>query len=165
MNILAIRKYLLNCFLLFIPIVLWDILLVGYLPTEFQAEIFWNDIPSFLYYGENSSRIFIFILAFLMPLHIKTHLQKMGLYIYVIGVLLYFSSWTLLIVSKTAIHASALFFGAPAYTPVFWLVGIGLISDSFYFKLPYSRWIFLSISFIFLLFHNAHAFMVYHRVF
>ena len=49
----SILKYLSSCFLLMIPIMLWNIFLTEKLPKPFQPEIFWNDIPSIVKYGEN----------------------------------------------------------------------------------------------------------------
>jgi hypothetical protein len=54
-------------------------------------------------------------------------------------------------------------FLAPAYTPLFWLIGIGLIGDSFYFNLSFKRWFFICSSIIFLLFHNTHTAIIYSR--
>jgi leucyl aminopeptidase len=54
-------------------------------------------------------------------------------------------------------------FTAPAYTPLFWLMGIGLIGNSFYFNLPYRPWYYISTSILFLIFHNFHAFTIYSR--
>jgi len=31
---------------------------------------------------------------------------------------------------------------SPTYMPLIWLIGFTLLSDSFYFKIPYSRWYF-----------------------
>lgn len=79
MKFLIIQKYFLNCFLLTIPILLWDYIFTDRLPKAFQPEIFWNNIPSFLTYGENISRIFMFIFISLMPLKISTSTQKKDL--------------------------------------------------------------------------------------
>lgn len=160
------KKYILNCFLLLLPVMLWNILLTNKLPHEFQAAIFWKDIPVFISYGENLSRFLIFGLTFLMPLKIETNRQRKALILYVTGLLLYFSSWLLLInFPQSAWKSNLLGFMAPAYTPLFWLMGIGLIGNSFYFKLPYKKWYFLISSMVFLLFHNLHAYIVFSRVY
>ncbi len=164
MSLKTIKKYATNCFVLTIPIMIWNMVLTNQLPKYFQPEIFWKDIPTLLTYGENISRAMVFMLTFLMPLRISTPTQKRGLYIYLGGVLLYFASWLVLILFPDSEWSnSSMGFTAPSYTPLFWLIGIGLIGDSFYFNWPFRRWFFISISILFLLFHNFHAFTIYQR--
>ncbi len=143
---------------------IWNIVLADKLPNSYQPEIFWKDIPSFLTYGENISRIFVFILSFLMPINFSTNIQKKGLLIYVFGTILYFSSWLFLIYFPDSRWSNnAIGFMSPAYTPLIWLTGIGLIGNSFYFNLPFKRWLFFLISLIFLIFHNYHALIIFLR--
>jgi hypothetical protein len=42
---------------------------------------------------------------------------------------------------------------ATAWTPLLWLVGIGLVGDSFYFSIPYKPWFYILPSIIFVAFH------------
>jgi hypothetical protein len=164
MNLTTIMKYLFNCFLLTLPILVWNIVLTNKLPNDFHPEIFWKDIPAFLTYGENISRIIVFILTFLMPLNILTSIQKKGLFIYIGGTILYFASWLILIYfPDIGWSNSMLGFMAPAYTPLLWLTGIGLIGNAFYFNLPYRRWLFIFTSLVFLTFHNFHTLTIYFR--
>ena len=158
-------KYFLSCFLLTIPILVWNILLTNELPKSFHPEIFWNKIPAFLTYGENISRTFVFTLTLFMPLSIATSLQKKGLILYVGGTLLYFASWLILIYFSNSHWSNSLLgFMAPAYTPLLWLIGIGLIGDSFYFNFTFKRWIFILTSLVFLVFHNLHTYIVFCRI-
>jgi len=160
-----IRQYLSNCFLLTIPILLWDFIFTVSLPPSFQPEIFWDNIPSFIAYGENISRMMMFILMLLMPLKLSTRMQKRGFAIYGIGILVYFASWLSLIYLPNSTWSSSLLgFLAPAYTPLFWLVGIGLIGDCFYFNLPYRKWIFFLAVGAFLIFHNWHTYLIFLRI-
>lgn len=164
MNIDSVKKYLLNCFLLTLPIMVWNILLTNKLPPAFQSEIFWKDIPTCLTYGENISRTIVFMLTLLMPLSISTSTQKNGLFLYIGGTILYFASWLALIYFPHSSWSNNIIgFMAPAYTPLLWLIGIGLIGNSFYFNLPYRRWFFILISIIFLIFHNFHVIKIYFR--
>jgi hypothetical protein len=157
-------KYLFNCFILTIPILIWNMVLANKLPKEFQPEIFWNNIPTSLTYGENVSRIAVFFITFLMPLSLSSSTQKKGLLIYLIGILLYFSSWLMLIYFPDSTLANSMLgFLSPAFTPLIWLVGIGLIGNSFYFNLPFRRWFFILLSIVFLLFHNVHTYIIYSR--
>jgi hypothetical protein len=164
MNIQSLKKYVLNCFLLTFPIMIWNIVLMKELPLNFQPEVFWKDIPAYLIYGENISRTIVFVLTLLMPLRISTTTQKKGLFLYIIGTVLYFSSWLALIYFPESNWSNHIIgFTAPAYTPLLWLTGIGLIGNSFYLNLPYKRWFFISVSAIFLIFHNYHTIIIYFR--
>lgn len=166
MNIDPAKKYFLNCFLLMLPVIIWNIALMPLLPAPFQPDIFRKDIPSFLLYAENGSRIVLFLLALLMPLDIVTARQKKGMYLYITGMLLYFASWIALIVFPDSGWSRSLTgFAAPAYTPLIWLTGVTWTGSSFYyFGLPYRRWHFMLASVLFLVFHNAHTMMVYFRL-
>jgi hypothetical protein len=159
-----VKKYLNNCFLLIIPILIWNVILTNKLPKAFQPEIFWKDIPSILSYGENISRTIVFVSTLLMPLNISTHIQKKGLVTYGVGTLFYFISWLPLIYLPLSKWSNAIAgFMAPSYTPFIWLVGIGLMGDSYYFNLPHRRWLFVLAITIFLSFHNIHTYIIYCR--
>jgi hypothetical protein len=159
-----ILKYFLSCFTLTVPILVWDLVFTGKLPKGLQSEIFWRNIPPMLTYGENISRTILFIVTLLMPLSISTTRQKSGLILYFAGLLLYFGSWLILIYLPESLWSKSIAgFSAPAYTPLLWLTGIGLIGNSFYFNLPYWKWFFISISIIFLIFHNLHAITIFYR--
>lgn len=156
------KKYLLNCFILILPVLIWNIVFSCKLPENYQPEVFLKDIPGFITYGENASRFALFILAYLMPLDINTKRQRIGLYIYLAGLLLYFASWSILICFPNSIWSNTILgFSAPAYTPAIWIAGISLIGNSFYFNLPFRRWIFIAVAITFLAFHISHTIMVY----
>lgn len=61
------RKYLVNCFLLTLPIMLWNITLATKLPSAFQPDTFGKNIPAFVTYGEYIFRTLVFLLALLCP--------------------------------------------------------------------------------------------------
>ena len=158
------KKYFFNCFLLTIPILLWDYIFTDKLPKAFQPEIFWKDIPSFIIYGENISRLIMFVFISFMPLKIINDKQKNGLLFYVVGVLLYFATWVILMYFPNIVWSnSVLGLLAPAYTPLVWLVGIGFIGNLLFFKIPYKRWLYFLVVFIFLIFHNWHTYLIYFR--
>jgi len=160
------EKYALNCFLLLIPVMVWDIVLTDRLPMAFQPEFFWKNIPAFLSYGENISRTVIFALALVMPLRIVRTKQKAGLLLYAAGLTVYFACWLALIYFPDSSWSRSLpGFTAPAFTPFLWLAAIGMIGDSFYFKLPYKPWYYLLVALVFLLFHNIHAGIIYFRIY
>ncbi len=164
LKIKSIKSYILNCFLLTIPVLVWDIIFTNRLPKEFQSDIFWKDIPTIITYGENIFRTFLFLLLMLIPLTFSTKRQKRGLVIYLVGILFYFISWLVLIYYPNSIWSnSSLGFIAPAFTPLIWLIGIEFIGNTFYFKLPYNRIFLISAIIIFILFHCLHTIIVFYR--
>lgn len=137
MNPRSIKKYFLNCFLLMLPVIAWNITLTPLLPAAYQPDVFEKEIPAWLTYAENGSRIVVFLLTFLMPLSVTTRTRRKGVYLYVTGLLLYFASWIALIVFPDSVWSTGLTgFSAPAWTPLFWLTGIACVGNSFYFQLP-----------------------------
>ena len=157
-----LHKYLLNCFVLTLPILVWNILLTDKLPKTTKPDILIQHISPWITYPENSIRIIIFTMMALMPLKTSKTIQKQGLALFIFGTLLYFASWLVLIYYPESYWSkSILGVLSPAYTPTLWLIGIGLIGDSFYFNWPYKRWVFISLVLLFLVFHNIHTYQIY----
>lgn len=158
------RYYLLNCFLLMIPVLVWNIALTNKLPALYQPATFQKDIPAWLSWSENISRTLLFVLTLCMPLSVSSKRQKTGMGIYISGLLLYFASWILLIRYPGSVWSQS-FAGsaAPAYTPLCWLAGIALTGNTFYFKIPFRRWLFPLTALCFLIFHNLHTAMIFYR--
>ena len=160
----TILNYTLNCLLLLLPIMLWNVFFTDKLPGGFSSAVFWKDIPAFVAGGENFFRLVIFIIPVLMPLRFVTGTQKLGLSLYLVGTCIYFLSWVaLMIAPQSAWSLSPIGFLAPAYTPLIWLSGIGLIGSSLYFSSPYRSWMYVAISTAFIGFHFSHALIVYLR--
>ena len=155
-------KYLLNCFVLTIPILVWNILLTDKLPKTTKPEILIQNIDPFIIYAENIIRIVVFTMMAFMPIKISKAIQWQGLLLFFFGTLVYFASWLFLIYYPDSLWSkSSLGILSPAYTPALWLIGIGLIGDTFYVNLPYKRWVFISLIIIFLVFHNIHSYKIY----
>jgi len=162
---MKLKKYILNCFLLLVPILIWNIVLVSYLPEAFSPDVFWNDIPDWVSYSENTLRIAIMVIPVLMVFSLKTRIQKIGLKVYLVGTILYFLSWILLIIYPNSDWGqSVLGFMAPAYTPIIWLIGIGLIGNNSFFKIKNLTFVYISLSFLFIVFHMLHTYIVYQRL-
>lgn len=162
---MQIKRYLQNCFLLLVPIFLWNILLFNYLPIGYSPDIFWNDIPIFVRYFENISRIIVFALPVLMVLSFNTQRQKIGLIVYCIGLFLYFISWIVMIVYPESLWSkSQIGFMAPAFTTIIWFVGIGMIGRKSFIKIPYLSTIYIIISIMFVIIHSLHCYIVFQRL-
>ena len=158
----SFKKYFLNCFVLTIPILVWNILLTDKLPKTTKPEILIQHISQLITYPENIIRIIVFTMMAFMPIQISKTIQKKGLFLFVFGTFIYFTSWLVLIYYPESMWSKSAFgLLSPAYTPALWLIGIGLIGDRFYFNLPYKRWIFISLSIVFLIFHNIHTYEIY----
>jgi hypothetical protein len=163
-NSATLQKYLLNCLLLIIPALAFNVIFTRQLPPAYQADVFWKDIPGWLGTCENLLRSLVFILPVLMPLNVTTREQRVGVGLFFLGTLIYFLAWIVLILyPASAWSTSAFGFMAPAYTPLLWLVGIGLIGDKLFVDVPYKPWIYIGLVIIFLCFHNTHASIVYSR--
>ena len=159
------KKYIFNCFLLILPILLWNITLAAYLPKAFNPDVFWRDIPDWVVYCENTLRISIMVIPVIMFFSLKTSNQKIGLKIYFIGTLLYFLSWLALIIYPNSYWGQSMFgFMAPAYTPILWLIGIGLIGNKSFFRIKNLTFIYISLSILFVSFHLLHTYIVYQRL-
>ena len=159
-------KYIMNSFLLVIPALVVDLLWASRLPAEWQFDAFWRDIPPFLAYGERISSLAVNILPVFMPLHVTTARQRRGLAVYVAGMLAYISAWAMMVYfPQSAWSMSLIGSTATAWTPLLWLVGIGLAGDSFYFSFPYKPRYYILPSVIFIAFHFSHALLVYLRAY
>ncbi|NOQ73074.1 MAG: hypothetical protein GQ574_13790 [Crocinitomix sp.] len=162
---MKLKKYIANCFLLLLPIFLWNIILIDKLPKGYSPAIFEKDIPAFVTYGEIIMRVLVFALPLIMVLSFKTQLQKIGLFIYSVGVLLYFSSWLVMIISPESDWSQSLIgFMAPAYTTIVWFIGIALIGKTSFLKLPKISLIYIGLALLFVVIHSAHAYIVFQNL-
>jgi hypothetical protein len=151
-----------NSFWLLVPILIFNLLFANQLPAAFQEDVFWKDIPRSISLPENLLRILVMILPLFMRLRVSTPSQKLGLSLYLTGIFIYFASWAVLIASpQCAWSTSEIGFLAPAYTPIVWLAGIGLIGDELLLPIvPFKPWMYWTLSAFFLMFHNLHAHLV-----
>jgi hypothetical protein len=105
------------------------------------------------------------LLPLFLPLTLAGAVERVGALLYVVGVVAYLASWTVLILwPHAAWSTSAAGFLAPAYTPALWLTGIGLIG--MHPVIAHTRhlpWIYLAAVAAFLTFHNLHALLVYQQ--
>ena len=159
-------RYVLSCGVLTVPILVWNLALTRFLPPALASNEFSRDIPPLVTYGENTLRIAVMVLPFLMPLEVATVGQRRGLLLFAVGTIVYFVSWVpLMIVPHSAWSTSWLGFVAPAYTPLVWLAGLGLIGRRFYLPSPFRWWMYVGLACSFVAFHVTHASMVYARTY
>ena len=154
-----------NCFWLLVPVLVFNLLFASQLPPAFQRGVFWKKIPAAISLPENILRVAVMLLPLFMRFQVSTHNQKLGVGLYLTGMLIYFASWAILIAApQCAWSTSAIGFLAPAFTPIVWLVGISLIGNELLFPIvAYKPWMYWILSALFLMFHNLHANLVYSR--
>jgi len=151
-----------------IPPLLFSFSLMNYLPEALTPATFNENIPPILVMGENIARIFVFGMPLFFSVGLSTRTQKRGLALYLVGIVLYYLSYLLLIwAPDTAWSNSLVGFAAPAYINIFWMSGLGLLGEKFYFpaRLRYRPRFFIAPAIIFLIFHITHTVIVYYRHF
>ena len=161
------QQYLYNGVFLLLITMLWNIIFYEYLPETYSLENFRMDVPASVLTGENVFRILTFGFTIFLMLGLSDRTQKAGLILYVGGVILYFASWAAqMFLPDTTWSRSLLGFTAPAYTSIIWLLGIGFLGKELVIrKIPYNRIVFITLSFVFVVFHTAHAVMAYFNQF
>ena len=157
-------RYLLNGFLLVAPLLVFNVAFAGRLPAAYQAAR-WDDIPARVAGPEKVLRLGALLLPLLLPISLAGPVQRIGAVLYVTGAAAYVAAWTMQFLRPdSAWSTAAAGFLAPAYTPVLWLTGIGLMGmQPLIAHIRYLPWVFLGTSAAFLTFHNLHAWLVYRR--
>ena len=141
----------LNCLWLLIPVLVWN----AAFSSKLAHPAFKHDeaVPKWVLSLENVLRGAVMILPLLMPLRWDTLHSKVGIAVYLVGMVVYFASWIpLMVAPESAWSNSVLGFLAPAYTPLVWLVGMGLIGG---------WWLYLALSVVFVAVHIGHWGQVY----
>lgn len=141
------KLQILNCFWLLVPILLWNAIFTPKLTQDgFQAD---DHVPSWILIAENVLRMLVFFLPLLLPLQWSDGWGKAGLAIYLVGTLIYFTSWLPLVyVADAPWSTSALGILAPFFTPLIVFMGLGLVGQS---------WLYLGVSALFIAVHSWHG--------
>jgi hypothetical protein len=151
-----------NCFLLLVPVFIWNICLAGALPLPYSPGLFNKDVPAPLLLAENCLRLPLFAFPLIMRLGLSSQQQRTGLAVYVVGVVLYAISWLVQIrVPQSPWSRSTAGFSAPAYTSAMWLAGIGMIGEHSFIEWTYRPQFYFGLVAAFVFVHTAHAFTAY----
>ncbi len=137
----------LNCFLLILPLLVWNI----YLGPKITDQRIISDThsPKWLLIAENGTRLLVFAFPLLLPLQLKDVWSKAGLGVYFIGTLVYFASWLpLMFAPNSAWSNSIAGLLAPRLTPYLSFLGIAFIGSS---------WLYGLLAAVFILFHSLHG--------
>jgi len=158
-----ILHFALNCFLLFIPVFIWNAALYRKLPSGYQKPA-WDEIPRWIAISENVLRIIVFILPLFLRLSLTLPVQRAGLILYGCGILLYFLSWLIPIrAPESRWSRSGPGFTAPAYTTILWLAGIMLMGQETTVGLPYEFFMYGIVCLLFWAVHTGHAWLVFRQ--
>ncbi len=133
---------LLNCLWLMLPLMVWNIIL----GPRIMNERITSDLhsPKWLLIAENVVRIFVFVLPLLLPLQLKDITSKAGLWVYIIGTLIYFASWLpFLFAPQSTWSNSPVGLLAPRLTPFLAFLGVAFIGHSWPYGVIAALFIFL----------------------
>jgi len=163
---ITVTDILKNGIWLTFPPLLFGLSFMSLLPVVLTPDLFNKGIPDVLVNGENIMRILVFAMPAFFSIGISAKIQKRGLILYLAGVTLYCLSYgALIIYPDSAWSTSMIGFVATAYTNLFWMIGLGLLGEKFYFpaRLSYRPVFYIAPVVIFLIIHITHAVMVYQR--
>ena len=157
-------KYFKNCFWLFIPIFIWNIIFIDKLPIGYGSDFFDTDIPIYMVYSENILKLILFSLPIFMRFSLESKIQEIGFSLYLFGVVIYFLSWVLQIYFPTSTWSNSIYgFTALAYTTIFYFIGIGLIGRQTLLKKQIVSNIYILLSICFVIIHFIHAYIAYNN--
>jgi hypothetical protein len=155
-----------NGFWLTLPPLLLSLGLMRFLPTALTANQFNQGIPQVLLIAENIMRVTVFAIPVFFSINLSTPLQRTGLVVYFVGVALYYLSYsTQNFYPDSAWSTSLIGFASTAYTNVFWMIGLGLLGNKFYFPegLRYRPSFFIVPAVLFICLHVTHTVLYYQR--
>lgn len=150
------------------PPLIFSLNLMDRLPDPFSPALFNKGVSGILLSAENITRIFVFALPVFFSIGVSTKVQKQGLVLYLTGLALYFLSYGVLIIFPTSVWSTSMIgFTSAAYINAFWMFGLGLLGEKFYFPahLRYHPIYYIIPSAIFLILHTTHAFIIYQNNF
>ena len=148
-----------NCFLLFIPVILLNVLFTTYLPECYLKNISHIIVPI-----ETIVRFILIALSIIMSIEIKDRVGKTGILIYITGLMLYFVSYFILINCYKTVFCKNMIVQLSGYwTATIWLIGIGLIGKKLFIKIPYHYVLYITLSVLFGIIHTYHGYILLAR--
>jgi len=152
-----INNYKNNCFWFFIPVIISNVIFTKYLP-----EYYLKNINHPIVTIETIARTITIAFSVIMAINLNNKLGKIGLIVYIIGVLIYFCSYFIVIkIPAISFNNNLIVLLAPYWTSVLWLVGIGLLGNKLFVNIPYHYAAYIAISIIFTIIHSIHGYMCY----
>jgi hypothetical protein len=165
LDLLSTGTSLRNGAFLIIPPMLITFGLWGALPAAYSPDTFWENIPGWLSLFENIFRFLVFSLPGILYFGRKERWQSLGWCLYIGGLAVYLASYLAQIIFPVSVWSQSIIgFTAPAWSTLFWLVGIGLVCRRSWLPIPWHRAIYLLSAAIFLIFHTGHTRLVYFNI-
>ncbi len=144
-----------TCFWLFVPVIVFNMILTKYLP-----EYYLQNIKHPIVIAETIARILTIAFSIIMSMKPDNKPGKAGIFIYVIGVIIYFCSYVIVIkIPAASFNYNLAIMLAPYWTSILWLVGIGLLGNTLFMHIPYHFSVYIAISFTFTVIHSFHGFL------
>jgi len=158
MNIIEfINKYKNNCFWLFIPVIIFNIIFTKYLP-----EFFLRNINHPIVIMETVAKIVTIAFSLIMAIKLDNKIGKIGFIVYIIGILIYFCSYFIVIkIQANSYNNNLLVLLAPYWTSALWLIGIGFIGNELLLNIPYHNFVYVIVSIVFVVIHSIHGYLCY----
>jgi hypothetical protein len=154
------NNYKNNCFWFFIPVIIFNIIFTKYLPAHYLKNIKHPIVAM-----ETTARIITIAFSIIMAITLDEKKKKIGLIVYIAGILIYFCSYFIVIkVPATSFNNNLIVLLAPYWTSVLWLIGIGLLGNKLFLNIPYHYAVYIIISIIFAIIHSIHGYICYNRV-
>ena len=155
--IVFINNYKNNCFWVFIPIIIFNIIFTKHLP-EFYLKKINHPIVTI----ETIARIITIAFSVIMAIRLDNKIGKVGLIVYIIVVLIYFFSYFMVIkIPVISFRNNFIVLLAPYWTSVLWLIGIGLLGNKLFINIPYHYAAYILISIVFAVIHSIHGYICY----
>ena len=152
-----INNYKNNCFWFFLPIIIFNIIFTKYLPEHYLKNIKHPIVTL-----ETIARTVTIVFTVIMEIKLDNKVGKVGLIVYIIGALIYFCSYFIVIkLPVTSFNNNIAVLLAPYWTSVLWLIGIGLIGNKLFVIIPYNYIIYIIISIVFAMLHSIHGYICY----
>jgi hypothetical protein len=142
------------------PVIIFNIILTKYLP-----EFYLKNISHPIIKMETIARIITIAFSVIMEIKPDNKIGKIGLVIYIIGVLVYFCSYFVVIkIPAISFHNNFIVLLAPYWTSVLWLIGIGLLGNKLFISIPYHYTVYIIVSIIFSIIHSIHGYICYNTI-
>ncbi len=154
-----INQYKNNCFWFFLPVIIFNCVITKHLP-----EFYLKNILHPIVVIEMIVRIITILFSVIMMISLENKIGKIGLVVYIIGVLLYFVSYIIVIkVPMVSFHNNLFIILAPYWTSVLWLIGIGLLGNKLFISMPYHYMVYITLSIVFAMIHSYHGYICYNE--
>ena len=156
-----------NGFWLTLPPLLFSMSLMAAHPNALTPAQFNEGIPAALLRIESITRILVFAMPAFFSIGLTSSRQKQGLVLYLAGVILYGLSYG---IQNFSPHSQwsicKLGFAASAYTNVFWMIGLSMLGEKFYFmeRLRYRPVFYVVPAVVFVAVHTTHAAVFHQRI-